>query len=159
MNFKVSELIFRFILSFIITIFCCALYRKHKQTTESVEYQLNCRRLTPKGQVLVFLLLAVFMAGCATLIHFQNAVLLSLVADETSKAVFNDYLRVVSMIMSLGAMIFSILAIINFSDREHFESMDGLTFRYIDLPEEKQKEIRDRYMTSSEPANTAEDKQ
>ena len=150
--------IFRFILSFTITIFCCALYRKHEQATESVEYQLNCRRLTPKGKVLVFLLSAVFMAGCATLIHFQNAALLNLVNEETSKAAFNDYLRVVSMIMSFGAMIFSILAIINFSDREYFASMNGLTFRYIDLPEEKQKEIRDRYTTDSEPANIAEDK-
>lgn len=147
-----------FILSFTITLFCCALYRKHEQTTESAEYQLNCRRLTPKGKVLVFLLSAIFMAGCATLIHFQNAALLNLVSDEVSKGSFNDYLRVVSMIMSFGAIIFSFLAIIEFSNREVFESMDGLTFRYIDLSEEKQKEIRDRYTTDSESANVAEGK-
>lgn len=150
--------IFSFVLSFTITLFCCALYRKHEQATESAEYQLNCRRLTPKGKVLVFLLSAIFMAGCATLIHFQNAVLLNLVSDEVSKAVFNNYLRVVSMIMLFGAIICSFLAIIKFFNREVFESMDGLTFRYIDLSEEKQKEIRDKYTTDSESANIVEGK-
>lgn len=125
--------------------------RKINMREQDEEYQLNRKRLTPRGSCLFLVVFNIVILCFATLLIFKSNSILPQYLNEAARADAESVLHILGDVLATFSVVLTLLIIFRVANTAEIYSINGLTFRYIDRPQEEQERFLARLRSCNSP--------